>query len=138
MTTINIAKDYSLFTGLRHCNISEKSGEDFYHTKLNTAFKEAFEKKDKLTIILDGVDGFAPSFLDEAFGNLVYDFGLTNVKAYLEVASLLEPQWIDMITQQTYPQWEKRREKSITPKKTITHKPWFRIVDSKIECEKWI
>ena len=33
-----IATDYSIVTGLRHCDVSECSGEDFYHKKLNQAF----------------------------------------------------------------------------------------------------
>ena len=79
-----IATDYSIVTGLRHCDVSECSGEDFYHKKLNQAFAEAYQKKDKLTLVLDGVlGGYTPSFLDEAIGNLVYDFGLKTVKQYL-------------------------------------------------------
>lgn len=29
-----IATDYSIVTGLRHCDVSECSGEDFYHPQI--------------------------------------------------------------------------------------------------------
>ena len=36
METINI-KDFSEYPGLRHCSISDDSGEEFYHKILNKA-----------------------------------------------------------------------------------------------------
>jgi hypothetical protein len=34
------------FPALRHCNISDESGEKFYHNVLNKAFKEAYEEEE--------------------------------------------------------------------------------------------
>lgn len=58
---------------------------------------------------LDNTAGYASSFLDEAFGNLVFDFTLDNVKRMVEIISNQEPHWKDMIEKQTYQQWEERR-----------------------------
>ena len=54
MKTYIISKDYSPLTGLRYCNRSDHSGEDFYHQKLNGWFKEAYETKEQMKIVLDG------------------------------------------------------------------------------------
>lgn len=75
-TKISIAvTSFSQSPGPRYCEQGEDSGEEFYHKVLNTAFVEALGKKIHLEIILDGADGYASSFLDEAIGNLVFDFG---------------------------------------------------------------
>lgn len=137
MISISIAKDYSEYPGLRHCTVSDFSGEDFYHKILNQAFKEAFSKKEKISIILDGTTGYASSFLDEAFGNLVYDFTLENVKRYVDIISNEEPHWKDMIENQTYNQWEKRRTNKEAPLVTILHKEWYRISNNIIENSIW-
>lgn len=137
MISISIAKDYTEYPGLRHCSISDFSGEDFYHKILNTAFKDALEKKEKISIILDGATGYASSFLDEALGNLVYDFTLENVKKYVEIISKEEPHWKDMIEKQTYKEWEKRRKSKKAPQVTTMHDVWYRINNNKIENRVW-
>lgn len=134
-----IATDYSIVTGLRHCDVSECSGEDFYHKKLNQAFAEAYQKKDKLTLVLDGVlGGYTPSFLDEAIGNLVYDFGLKTVKQYLEIESRRESQWLVLINERTYPTWEDRRKKYMEPMVTDNHPAWYRLTDEGLVCKVWL
>jgi hypothetical protein len=137
MGTFSILEQFSEFTGLRHCNISENSGEEFYHKLLNSEFKTAFQNKEQLTIILDGVDGYASSFLDEALGNLVYDFTLDNVKKYIKLISEQEPHWKDMIENQTYNQWESRRENNEAPKVTEQHEPWYRLINGELKQKTW-
>ena len=44
MKKISVLEDFSEFPALRYCNISDESGEKFYHNVLNKAFKEAYEK----------------------------------------------------------------------------------------------
>ena len=61
MKTLKVS-DFSEYPGLRHCNISDDSGELFYHKILNSEFKKSYENKEVLTFILDGTAGFAPSF----------------------------------------------------------------------------
>lgn len=137
MSVLSIKDSFSEFTGLRHCNISDNSGEEFYHKILNKAFKEAFEKQEQLVIILDKVDGYASSFLDEAFGNLVYDFHLINVKKSIQIISEQEPHWKDMIENKTYNEWESRRLEGETPKITASHEPWYRLIGKDIKLNVW-
>lgn len=139
MIDINV-KDFTLYPGLRHCDISEKSGEEFYHTILNNAFVRAYKDNTKLIINLDGTDGYASSFLDEAFGNLVYDFTLNEVKKRVEIISMEEPHWKIMIEGETYVQWEKRRtsKPKQPPKITTKHDEWYRLIDGSMEERVWI
>ena len=124
MKTIKIS-EFSEYPGLRHCNVSDDSGEQFYHKILNEEFKKSFETKIKLQVVLDGTAGYAPSFLDEAFGNLVYDFGLEVVKNHLEIISIEEPDLLNILRSETFLQWEERRRKKDPPKKTIRHNSWW-------------
>ena len=134
-----IATDYSQVTGLRHCNVSEGSGEDFYHSKLNEVFTKAYQEKEKLTLVLDGVlGGYTPSFLDEAIGNLVYDFGLDVVKTHLDVISDRDRQWIFLIEERTYPNWEERRKNGNEPTITQVHPAWYRLTKKGLEKKVWV
>ena len=135
--TLSVLNDFSEFPGLRHCSISDNSGEEFYHKVLNSAFKAAYEKGEKLIIDLDKTDGYAPSFLDEAFGNLVYDFTLKIVKDKVEIISQQEPHWKAMIEDETYPQWEKRRKDNDPPKITAPHVPWYRLINNSLKLDIW-
>lgn len=137
MKTISVLEDFSEFPALRHCNISDESGEKFYHNVLNKAFKEAYEKDEKLTVNLDATAGYASSFLDEAFGNLVYDFTLDIVKSKIEIISEQEPHWKEMILNQTYPQWEARRKSKQQPVVTASHEAWFRLINNELKLEIW-
>lgn len=135
--TLNI-RDYSISPGPRYCIQGDDSGEDFYHTRLNKEFYSTINQKKNLRIILDGPDGYASSFLDEAFGNLVYDFGIEIIKKTVEIISDEEPEWISMIENNTYEEWENRRIQEKTPKITKKHSPWFRLIGDKIEQKEWI
>jgi hypothetical protein len=137
---IIVISDYSTSPGPRYCYQGDDSGEDFYHKVLNEKFKEAFESDKTLTVNLDGPDGYASSFLDEAFGNLVFDFGLKNVQNRVKIISNEEPEWIEMIEQETYEQWEQRRNEKKSPKKTIEHKEWWRynFTNNSTERQRWI
>ena len=138
---INVTNDFSEVTGLRYCSISDKSGEEFYHTLLNEKFKEAVDKKEKLEVILDGTgdDGYSPSFIDEAFGNLVYDFGKDLVNKYLIVISESEPYIKDQIKDMTIPQWSSRRAQKEEPVVTENHSEWYRFTDDRgFVRKRWI
>jgi len=137
MKTIKINSDFSEFPGLRHCSISDKSGEEFYHLILNEKFYEAKKAGEKLIVDLDHTDGYASSFLDEAFGNLVFDFTLKEVKDSVEIISNQEPHWKKMILEKSFHQWENRRIKEQNPIVTKIHEPWYRNVDGKITKEIW-
>lgn len=139
MKTYIVSKDYSPLTGLRYCKRSSHSGEDFYHQKLNQWFATAYSNNEQITIVLDGgEDGYGPSFLDEAFGNLVYDFGLAAVNKLLVIDSSIDPEWGESITEETFPVWEKNRISKREPLKTEDHSPWYRLVNDKLENKLWI
>lgn len=129
--------DYSEFPGLRHSTISDDSGEDYYHKVLNSEFKDIYEEDGKLEVVLDYVDAYTSSFLDEAFGNLVYDFSLEIVKKHLEIVSEEEPHWVPMIMKETFPQWEDRRKRNQVPIVTKKHDPWFRLIDKELVLKEW-
>lgn len=135
--TLAIA-EYSEYPGPRYCDQGDCSGEDFYHTKLNPTFALAILKEAKLTIILDNTAGYASSFLDEAFGNLVYDFTLQKVKENLTIISKEEPDWKAMIINEVFVDWEERRINSTHPKKTIKHPDWYRFSNGQMEKKKWL
>jgi hypothetical protein len=135
---IIIISDYSKSPGPRYCYQGDDSGEDFYHKILNEKFKDALEKKKDLEVNLDGPDGYASSFLDEAFGNLIFDFGLENVRNRVKIISEEEPEWIEMIEKETYEQWEQRRKENKIPKKTTDHSEWYRFVNNSFEKKQWI
>lgn len=130
--------DYSQSPGPRYCSQGDDSGEDFYHKKLNALFAEAFKNKSVLVVTLDGADGYASSFLDEAFGNLVYDFGAEIVKKYLKIISNDEDIWGTMIFEETLPEWEKRRKNNEHARVTQTHDAWFRVVNGDLKKNIWI
>lgn len=133
----SIATSYTQYTGLRHCDTSENSGEDFYHKVLNKLFKETLEEDKTLQIDLDGGDGFAPSFLDESFGNLVFDFHLENVNKYLIIKSDIQPHWINYLKTKTYIDWEKRRKNRDNPKVSVIHEAWYRLINSEFQYNIW-
>lgn len=132
---INI-RDFSENPLLRHCDISDFSGEEYYHSVLNDAFKRALDKKEKLLVDLDGVAGYAPSFLDEAFGCLVYDFTKDVVKANVQILSTDEPDWIEFL-EDSFNQWEKRRCQKNPPKVTKEHHPWWKKGKNGFEYGTW-
>lgn len=124
MKKISVA-NYSKYPGLRHEKISSKSGEGFYHTVLNQAFKEALDSNEVLEVDLDQTSGYAPSFVDEAFGNLVYDFGEEKVIKYLKIISNKASHLIPYLHQTTFPKWQKRRENQDQPIITAVHPDWW-------------
>lgn len=134
---ISIANEFTEYPGLRHCDLSDHSGEEFYHKILNQKFYEVVQNNEKLTINLDHTTGYAPSFLDEAFGNLVYDFSLELVNDLVVILSTEEPYWKEMITKETFIQWEKRRKNNDKPKITKHHEAWYRKIKNNFEKKTW-
>jgi len=130
--------EYSPSPGPRYSNQGDDSGEDFYHTRLNAAFQQAVSTEKQLEVNLDGPDGYASSFLDEAFGNLVYDFGVDVVKNHLSILSDEEPEWKSMLEGETFSEWEKRRKDQKAPKKTVPHEAWYKNDGSKTSSNVWI
>jgi len=83
---INIAKDFSDTPGFRHKNQGAFSGEEFRERFLDPHFADPNDQK-KIIVILDGTAGYATSFLEEAFGGLVREFGRDRVKNRIDLIS---------------------------------------------------
>ena len=130
--------NYSLDPGPRYVRQGEDSGEDYYHKVLNHEFYEALISGQVIEVSLDVKSGYASSFLDEAFGNLVYDFSLDKVKSSISIVSEEEPEWKDMIENESFNEWEKRRKDQREPEKTIDHPSWFRYNGSEYLQRIWI
>lgn len=91
---ISVSEHFSHTPGARYYSDGEDSGEKFYDTILRDAFKRALEDNEKLVVNLDGTEGYATSFLDEAFMRLSKEFTKEKVLAHLEIISNEEPDWI--------------------------------------------
>jgi hypothetical protein len=68
---INISKDFGRFPGGRVPSDGPFSGEAFRNKHLAPAMREAISQGTSVEILLDGVEGYGSSFLEEAFGGLV-------------------------------------------------------------------
>lgn len=94
---INIAEDFSPNLGLRFKSLGEFSGEEFYEKLLEPKYKEAKEQNEKLRIILDGATPYGSSFVDESFGKLAREYGVTEVDSCVQFVSELYPHVIRLI-----------------------------------------
>lgn len=104
-----LVMDYTEDPGPRYIKQGESSGEDFYLSTLNRKFAECIRDNSILEIELDGTSGYPSSFLDEAFGELVYDFSLEEVRKRVRINTMMFRKRKQQIEEETYPQWEKRR-----------------------------
>ena len=130
--------NYSLDPGPRYVRQGDDSGEDYYHKVLNNEFYEALINNEILEVSLDGTSGYASSFLDEAFGNLVYDYTLEKVKSAISIISEEEPEWKDMIENESFNEWEQRRQNQREPEKTETHPEWYRYNGIDFQKKVWV
>jgi hypothetical protein len=94
-----VAQQYSQTPGARYRTDGIFSGQEFYEEHLKELFENAIGTKTKLIINLDGTDGYATSFLDEAFGRLAQDFGVKSVFDNIEIISEEEPDLLDEINE---------------------------------------
>lgn len=129
---------YSMDPGPRYVRQGADSGEDYYHKILNQAFYQAVKNNSILEVNLDGTDGYASSFLDESFGNLVFDFSLDLVKENLRIIFDEEPELKKMIEDETFIEWGKRRKNKDKPKITAPHEDWYRYDGKDYIKKKWI
>jgi hypothetical protein len=96
---LKVANDFSRTPGPRHIHEGKFSGEQFRKDVLLPKLREAIEKKQPLTVDLDGTAGFGTSFLEESFGGLIrHDkFPLLTLDAALKFVSNEEPELLDEI-----------------------------------------
>jgi hypothetical protein len=108
--------DFTEYPDVRYIHQDKDSGEQYYYDVVNPQFKSAVENGKKLVVNLDNTAGYASSFLDEAFGNLVYDFDYNDIKRHLGIISNDEPDWIDIIMNEILPSWKQKFDKK-SPRK---------------------
>jgi hypothetical protein len=94
--TIKISNEFSETPGARHRSDGDFSGQEFFEEILEPAYL-SLKENEKIIIDLDGTDGYATSFLDEAFGGLARKYGKQNVLNKIEFISEEEPFLIDEI-----------------------------------------
>lgn len=88
---LNVASEFSPTPGPRFKSEGKLSGEEFRETILKQRFQQAREENVNLLIDLDGGYGYAPSFLEEAFGGLAREYGVGPVRSVLRFKSDEEP-----------------------------------------------
>jgi len=90
MKKISIARDFSVTPGFRYPLEGPFSGQDFRDKHLSPLFDQ--QNDDSLIEInLDGVAGYATSFLEEAFGGLARKYGVDRCLFRLRFISEEEP-----------------------------------------------
>lgn len=82
--SIYIAKEFNDKLGGRWIKLGPYSGEAFYNNLLQPRFKIAKEMGKELHIYMDGTKGYGSSFLDQSFGELAREFGVSDVKNTLK------------------------------------------------------
>jgi hypothetical protein len=101
--------DFTEYPGVRYIGQGDDTGEEFYYKKIKPAFQQCIDEDKSLYVDLDDTAGYASSFLDECFGNLVYDFPYEEIIKRLKIISFQEPDWIDVIFEETLPEWLRKK-----------------------------
>lgn len=101
--------DYTETPGPRFIHQGKFSGEDFYRKVLNSKMAECIERDVIMEVVLDGTAGYPSSFLDQAFGELVYDFSQEKAREKLEFKTSIYRRRVAKLYEETFPQWEIRR-----------------------------
>lgn len=90
---IHIAEEFSDAPGARYYEDGDNSGQEFREKFL----EKNFNNYEIIIINLDDTEGYATSFLEEAFGGLARKFNKTEVLKKLEFISEDEPDLIEEI-----------------------------------------
>jgi hypothetical protein len=94
---LSVARDFSETPGPRYKHEGDFSGELFMETLLQPRYERARAARAKLVVDLDGTEGYATSFLEQAFGGLARVFAQSEVLTTLEFISNDEPYLVDEI-----------------------------------------
>ncbi len=106
MIIVNIATDFTATPGARIYSDGPYSGQEFYDKLLKSKYELAIEKGIKLKVILDGVEGYTSSFINEAFSLLGNEFNSDSVWNNLIIVSNETPKYIQKVKESVY---EKRK-----------------------------
>ena len=96
---LSIAKDFSTTPGPRSKIEGSFSAEEFLEVLLIPKFEQALAEEKVLLIDLDGTAGYATSFLEGSFGELVRLKSKKTVEKHIQFISTEEPYLIDEISQ---------------------------------------
>lgn len=94
---LNIARDFSSTPGARFKSDGDFSGEEFREKFLEPRFRD-LKDESTITINLDGAEGYATSFLEEAFGGLSRKYGIERCLRRLRFVSNEDPTLVREIT----------------------------------------
>ncbi len=95
--SLSIAKNFSETPGPRSREEGDFSGEQFLDEWLNPSFIKARDSHQSLVVDLDGVVGYATSFLEAAFGGLARIYGSQDVLKTLELICKDEPSLVEEV-----------------------------------------
>lgn len=110
--------NYTEYPEVRYIGQDKFSGEGFYYEVIKPSFEKALKSECKLIVDLDDTAGYGFSFIDEAFGNLVYDFDYSKIQEILHIISDIEPDWIDIIKNDILVKWKEKKDKKF-PRKEL-------------------
>lgn len=96
MRRLKVATDFSRTPGPRRRKEGKHSGEEFREELLAPAAKSAIESGEDLVVDLDDTAGYGTSFLEEAFGGLVRNDGVS-LAALLRVLKVVSEQEPDLL-----------------------------------------
>lgn len=97
MVEINIALHFTKTPGARNYDDGKKSGEEFFHQVLQPKYLQATKEGTKLKIVIDGIEGFPSSFINEAFGLLGNTYPPEEVWNNLIIVSTEVPKYVKKI-----------------------------------------
>lgn len=87
MAKINIGKDFSTVPAGRYYADGDHSGQKFREEYLLRAVRECLKTGEKLTIMLDNVDTYGSSFLEESFGGMVRE-GYVDKDKFIDILDI--------------------------------------------------
>ena len=90
MPTLEI-KNFSVKPGVRLRSEGPHSGEEYREDILEPVLRNSITSGEKITVVLDGVYGYATSFLEEVFGGAVRKYGYDKIKNLIIVISRQRP-----------------------------------------------
>jgi hypothetical protein len=94
--TINV-RDFTTTPGGRFITDGPDSGEEFLKKVLRQKFDEVRDAHEMLVVDFDGTEGYATSFLEEAFGGLARLYPEVNLLDHIEFISTEEPLLVDEV-----------------------------------------
>lgn len=111
--------DYTEYPEVRYVeHDGDSSGEGYYNDYIKPNFKKALDNNVKLEVDLDDTAGYGFSFIDEAFGNLTYDFDYNKIQEHLVIISEIERDWKKIILEDILPLWKLKKDQG-KPRKEI-------------------